>query len=95
MAKENEIGALWTKESKNGNKFMSGTIEIDGQKKEVVVFKNTYKKEGEKTPDFRIYQSEPRNEPKPQPGSPADDFQKGKDAFGDDDIPWGNDAIDF
>lgn len=52
---ENEIGALWIKTSRNGNEFMSGTI--NGQ--DVVVFRNTNKR-SEKAPDWRVMKSQPR-----------------------------------
>ena len=74
-------GALWIKESKAGNKFMSGVVEIDGKKHDIVVFKNNYKKES-KHPDYRIFPSESR-EQKPSP-SP----QKSNDDMFDDDIPF-------
>lgn len=54
--KDDEIGALWLKTSQKGTKFMSGTI--NGQ--DVVIFKNTMKQPGEKTPDYRVYRSTPR-----------------------------------
>lgn len=56
---EKDIGALWLRESKNGNKYMSGVVEIDGQKHPIVIFKNKYK-EQEKHPDYRIFPSQPR-----------------------------------
>jgi len=51
---EQSIGALWVKEGKNG-KYLSGNVEIGGVKHAVIVFKNTLKKEGERTPDYRIF----------------------------------------
>lgn len=57
------IGALWIKESAKG-KFLSGVVEVNGEKLNIVVFKNTFKKEGEKSPDYRIYASKPREEAK-------------------------------
>lgn len=50
------IGALWTHESKDGNKYLSGVVEVDGKKVDIVVFKNKYKKES-KHPDFQIFLS--------------------------------------
>lgn len=41
---------------------MSGSIDIDGQKVNIVVFKNKHKQEGERTPDYRIFKSEPKSE---------------------------------
>lgn len=52
----NEIGALWLKESKNGNSFFSGKIDGVG---DVVVFANT-KKTKENQPDYRVLKSRPR-----------------------------------
>lgn len=56
--KQKDIGALWLNESKSGTKYMSGSIEIDGVKHKIVVFKNNYK-EQEKHPDYKIYLSTP------------------------------------
>lgn len=57
MEKSKNIGALWVKDSKSGNKFMSGVVEIDGEKHQIVVFENTHKKEGSNQPDYKIYPS--------------------------------------
>jgi len=56
--KQQSIGALWLNESKSGNKYMAGNVEIDGVKTKIVVFKNSYK-DDEKKPDYRIYLSQP------------------------------------
>lgn len=53
----NEIGALWTKQTKHGHDYYSGTI--NGVR--VVVFKNT-KKQSEKSPDWRVLKSEPQQQ---------------------------------
>ena len=50
----NEIGALWEKTGKKGA-YMTGTIH--GER--VVVFKNANKR-GEKSPDWRVLKSVPR-----------------------------------
>lgn len=63
--KQQSIGALWISESKNGAKYMSGSIEIDGVKHKIVVFKNTFKEE-DKHPDYRIFPSTPRSDPAPE-----------------------------
>ena len=60
MSKENNIGALWLKESEKG-KYMSGIIEIEGQKIPIVVFKNSYKKE-DKHPDYVILKSKTKSD---------------------------------
>lgn len=56
--KEDELGALWLKEGKSG-KYMSGRIEVNGEKINIVVFKNTYK-EKENQPDYKILRSRPK-----------------------------------
>ena len=65
---DDSIGALWVKE-----KMMSGNIEVDGKKIDIVVFKNTYKKEGERTPDYRIFKSKPKGETRQTSNQPDDD----------------------
>jgi len=59
MSDKKDIGVLWTHESKKGVKYLSGSIEIDGKKHEIVIFKNTFKQEA-KHPDFRIFPSTPK-----------------------------------
>jgi|TARA_R110000744_G_scaffold91125_5_gene176943 uncharacterized protein (DUF736 family) len=53
--KEREIGAFWKRESPN-QKFLSGKIEIEGKKLEVVLFSNRFK-EKDNQPDYRLYLS--------------------------------------
>lgn len=83
------IGALWGKTAKSGNKFLSGMIEVDGKKVRVTVWKNSHKKE-DKHPDYQVYldtwepnggETKPKNEGKPKsaPKPQVDD---------DDDIPF-------
>lgn len=70
---ENEkknIGGLWLKTSESGNKFMSGSIEINKVKHQFVVFKNKYKKESNNHPDYVIFPSNP----KPVNNAPVDDI---------------------
>lgn len=54
--KTDEIGALWKRESKQGVTYLTG--KINGQ--DVVIFRNQHKQDGEKTPDYRVYRSQPR-----------------------------------
>lgn len=67
----NEIGALWLKESKkNGKKYLSG--KIDGRP--VVIFKVEGKK-SEKSPDYRVFLSQPREQqPQEQPRQQQDGY---------------------
>lgn len=61
---DDELGALWEKESARGTYF---TGSIGDQK--VVVFKNDRKAPGSKQPDWRILKAKPRDR---EPG--ADDI---------------------
>lgn len=78
MPREDSIGALWIKEGRNG-KYMSGVVEIDGVKANVVVFKNNYKTE-DRHPDYRILKSKPREAGPTAPAPSDNEFE--------DDIPF-------
>jgi len=58
-SRDSERGALWLKKSKAGADFLSGYV-LDEEKNKVsiVVFKNSFKKAGESSPDYRIYISD-------------------------------------
>ena len=58
---DKDYGALWLKESKDGKKYMSGTVGFKGEQVQIVVFKNTYK-DAENKPDYKIYLSKPKGE---------------------------------
>lgn len=95
--KNKEIGALWEKTSKAGNKFKTGYVQLEsGERCEVVIFSNQFKKPGDNTPDFRIYLSEQKGavQEKPQgkavqknatPKALAQETQEKEDA---DEIPF-------
>jgi len=56
MNKKTKIGAAWSREGAKG-KFLSGEIQLNGEKIKVLIFKNGFKeKDGEKSPDYIIYQ---------------------------------------
>lgn len=58
-----QLGGLWRyKNQKTGDTFFAGSIEIDGRKVRLICFKNNHKQPGEKTPDYRIYESEEMNQ---------------------------------
>lgn len=61
----NELGVLWEKDGNRGPYF-TGSLEIDGTKHQIVVFKNGNKR-SEKAPDWRILKSKPREQ------APTDD----------------------
>lgn len=66
MARDEKVklGSLWEREGARGT-FMTGEVEIGGVKTDVILFRNTFKKEGSREPDWRIFQGEPRR-PKSQ-----------------------------
>lgn len=65
------IGALWKRKSNDGKKsFMTGTVEVNGAKIDVVVFP-ALEKPTVKHPDAVIYLSEPREAGKAAPAKPA------------------------
>ena len=58
LGRDSERGALWTRESKTGEEYMTGEVTVDGKKIEIVVYRNGYKEE-DRHPDFRIYERQP------------------------------------
>jgi len=58
--KKQSIGGVWVKESRNGERFISLQVELNGQKMNLVGFKNKYKEEGGKQPDYKLFVSEPK-----------------------------------
>lgn len=80
MSEEKEkrdIGAIWFKESRKGVKYLSGVIEIDGEKRKFVAFKNS--KKADNQPDYRIYQSTPRDEKQELQNNPPCDKKDNED----------------
>lgn len=86
MAKEKDIGALWVKQGAKGQ-YLSGYVEIDGQKHPIVCFLNSYKKEA-KHPDYRILKSEkqaPRERTEEEQRAPLNEESGGDDLL---DVPF-------
>lgn len=54
-----KIGALWYKASKNGSKFLSGTIKDIN----IVIYRNKYKKEANQ-PDYNVFMFTDKNQNK-------------------------------
>lgn len=48
---DRELGALWVNVNAGGDKYLTGHI----NKEKVIVFKNKFKDENAKAPDFRVY----------------------------------------
>lgn len=72
VKRDDELGALWLKTGKTGEKFLSGIINLaDGTEQKVLVFPNRHKKT-DNHPDYRIIKANPtpRQDAKPA----ADDF---------------------
>ena len=80
MAKnDTKIGGLWLSTSQNPKApFAKGEIEVDGKKIRIVLWKNSYKQDGDKKPDYQIEID--RREPGMVADTPKADFT--------DDIPF-------
>ena len=78
---EKEIGVLWIKSSTKGQ-YMTGSIEINGEKIAVVCFLNSNKKEA-KHPDWRIMKAKPRESEQPLNALP-----QREDEINTNDVPW-------
>jgi uncharacterized protein (DUF736 family) len=63
----NKIGGLWLNTSQKGVKYFAGSIKVGGVDQKIIIFKNTQKQEGEKYPDYNIYEQEPKQGKKEQP----------------------------
>lgn len=64
---EKSIGALWIKTGNKGE-YWTGNIELkDGTKQNIIIFKNTYKKDNQ--PDFRIYEQTKKGTPNTIPNN--------------------------
>lgn len=59
--KEKSIGGIWINE-KEGKKWLNIQVELDGEKHKLIAFKNHYKEENEKAPDYKIFLSRPKKE---------------------------------
>jgi len=55
--KDNSIGALWLKQDKNGNGYLSGYVEIEGTKYHITAFQNKYYEAGGNRPQYNILPS--------------------------------------
>jgi uncharacterized protein (DUF736 family) len=71
---DREIGALWLNvNQKTQEKYLTG--KVNGEK--VILFKNKYKSENEKAPDFRMYKQKDQD-------SPSSSSQAKEESFDDD-----------
>lgn len=70
--KERSCGGLWVRKDRNGKTYLSGEIEINGEKTSIVVFKNERHQEGERTPQYRIYPKLNREQRSEEPAAAED-----------------------
>lgn len=78
----NRIGGLWQKE-KEGRVYLSGQIDLDGKKINILIFPND-RKEQENHPDFNIMAKDgmpaERSSPRPSGGFPKRPYASSTDA---------------
>jgi uncharacterized protein (DUF736 family) len=60
--RKRELGALWVRQGKTGQKYLTGHVELETmpgvtEKVKVVVFSNKGKSENERAPDYVMYRS--------------------------------------
>ena len=79
------IGGLWTNADRGGKTYLSGYL---GDAR-LLVFKNKFKKTGEKQPDYRMYVT--RKAKPDQTNAPADS-EPGRPAAGDTQVQVGTDT---
>ena len=56
MSDKKKIGALWNKTTPSGKDLMTGNVVINGEKIKISVWKNGFKVEGTRQPDYIIYE---------------------------------------
>lgn len=61
-SQEDKIGALWIKQSRGGAEFMSGEVVIDGVRQRITVFRNGYKTDENRQPDYHVFKEQARTE---------------------------------
>lgn len=62
---DDRIGALWSKQSRNGAPFMTGSIKIDGEEVSIVCFRRRSREKDDpkkRYPDWKILRSRPKPE---------------------------------
>lgn len=69
---DRELGALWVHTKPDGTKYLTGSI----NKEKIIIFKNKYKEENERAPDFRVYKQKSIDQ---APQSKAEELQEDPD----------------
>lgn len=52
--KYKNTGGLWKNKDSKGEDYFSGSFDVDGKSVRIKVFPNTFKKPGDRSPDYRI-----------------------------------------
>lgn len=52
--KYKNTGGLWKNKDSKGEDYFSGSFDVDGKVVRIKVFANTFKKPGDRSPDYRI-----------------------------------------
>lgn len=52
--KYKNTGGLWKNKDSKGGEYFSGSFDVDGKSVRIKVFPNTFKKDGDRSPDYRI-----------------------------------------
>ena len=86
--KEYSVGALWLNNKGTQRAHYSGDITIDGVKHRVVVWPNSLKQEGEKTPDLRVYSGMPDDNYQGQQASSGQSKSEGQSEGQEEAIPF-------
>lgn len=73
-----KIGGLWVHKDKNGNEYFSGDFSPFTK---ILIYKNTYKKEGSSEPDYNINIA-------PKKKKEESSNEEGNSASSGDDIPF-------
>lgn len=64
------ITGLWKNKAKDGTTFLSGSI---NEACSILIFQNTFRKEGDKGPDFYLYVKANEQKPKGRKPAPPED----------------------
>ncbi len=83
------VMGLWENSDRRGNKYLSGNLT---QSVRVMVFRNSYKQEGGRDPDYIVYVSQRSQDDRggatPEASQAAPQTQPGHQQVPEDDIPF-------
>ena len=58
-----KLGGLWISKDKNGNEYFSGDYTNNSK---ILIYKNTFKKEGSNEPDYNFYAAPKKKKEEPE-----------------------------